>query len=38
MRQELGFGAGAGCVLVIWEFPIIRCTLFGDPYNKDPTI
>ena len=20
------------------EFPKIRCTLFGGPYNKDPTI
>ena len=25
----------AGC---IWEFPRIRGTLFGGPYNKDPTI
>ena len=23
---------------VIWEFPKIRGTLFGGPYNKDPTI
>ena len=22
----------------IWEFPKIRGTLFGSPYNKDPTI
>ena len=22
----------------IWEFPKIRVTLFGGPYNKDPTI
>ena len=22
----------------IWEFPKIRDTLFGGPYNKDPTI
>ena len=22
----------------IWEFPRIRGTLFGGPYNKDPTI
>ena len=22
----------------IWEFPKIRGTLFGGPYNKDPTI
>ena len=21
-----------------WEFPKIRGTLFGGPYNKDPTI
>ena len=23
---------------VIWEFPKIRDTFFGGPYNKDPTI
>ena len=22
----------------IWEFPKVRGTLFGGPYNKDPTI
>ena len=24
--------------IYIWEFPKIRGTLFGDPYNKDPTV
>ena len=23
---------------LMWEFPKIRGTLFGGPYNKDPTI
>ena len=23
---------------LIWDFPKIRGTLFGGPYNKDPTI
>ena len=22
----------------LWEFPTIRGTLFGGPYNRDPTI
>ena len=29
---------GAAWELAIWEFPKIRGTLFGGPYNKDPTI
>ena len=24
--------------LRMWEFPKIRGTLFGGPYNRDPTI
>ena len=26
------------CITRNWEFPKIRGTLFGGPYNKDPTI
>ena len=25
-------------IIIIWEFPKIRGTLFWGPYNKDPTI
>ena len=31
---ELGFRAKVSN----WEFPKVRGTLFGGPYNKDPTI
>ena len=27
-----------GGLAMIWEFPKIRGTLFGGPYDKDPTI
>ena len=33
----LEFGARVSTVR-IWEFPKIRGTRFGGPYNKDPTI
>ena len=30
--------AAAQGTLIIWAFPKIRSTLFGGPYNKNPTI
>ena len=43
--QGLGFFGGPGAFsgwtafrVRMWEFPRIRGTLFGGPYNKDPTI
>ena len=31
-------GSIRGLRFRVWEFPEIRSTLFGGPYNKDPTI
>ena len=39
--DKLPFGGGGVRMyeeFLIWEFPKIRGTLFGGPYNKDPTI
>ena len=33
-----GRSFGVEIVLLGWEFPKIRGTLFWGPYNKDPTI
>ena len=37
-KLETGMTPKSAGIPYIWEFPKIRCTLFGGPYHKDPIV